>query len=99
MPKVRVRVVGKEISNRGTVLMISVIIATRKAIGPQTVRHRGVKYKRRTAQWVMRIFQREKVRAKVRVKRAIRLKSMHRIEKPADETMTITARRRPTLAS
>ena len=72
--------------------MMSVIIVTRKGIGPRTVRLRGVKYKRRTAQWVMRIFQREKVRAKVRVERAIRLKSMHRIEVPADETITIMAR-------
>ena len=97
MPKVRV--VGKEISNLVTVLMISVIIVTRKGTGPQNVRLRGVKSKRRTVPWVMRILLVEKERAKVRAERVTRLRGMRRIEVPADETMTITARRRLTLAS
>ena len=97
MPKVRGT--EKDHSNLVTVLMIPVATVTRKGIGPLTVRLRGVKSKRRAVPWVMRILLVEKERAKVRVGRITRLRGMRRIEVPADETMTITARRRPTLAS
>ena len=97
MPKVRGT--EKEISNLATVLMISVTTVIRKGIGPLNVRLRGVKSKRRTAPWVMRIFRLEKERAKVRVERITRLRGMRRIEVSADETITIMARRRLTLVS